>query len=806
MNYGQFTGFQTVHDATKINDGASPDGQNTSILEGDRVSTRPYGYEQFGNELTLSAGEEGSVTSLHTFRKRSAEQILMRGMNLSGDGASVQWYDEVTSTWQTLLSGQDVRTPFGYSDFNINALQQSLTFFCNGSDPMAAWNGAHASFASASTTPGYIGTIEPDTDIGTSSGYVSGDLVQINGGSGDATATVTSISNGAMGTNHLTDDTYAGASPGDVLWVGRPVGTTSPATATIMVDTTLGNQILTYHVLTRGANYAAGQSRLLVKTGSTPSGAVLMVDSAFNGHATTVAVTDNASGYSVGTATTTALTGSGIDLEIDILSVVDNTITANQGGSVDLADDNGFYGGGTLQVGDPSSPWGSVSYVYTGISGNTFYGVTPDPTAAGHVVDSPIYQSADTDASYPRGNILLTASNRLFVAGSQDDKSVVFFSEYGNPLLNGTATLVNQGTATSAGIFNLAEGGGQVTGMILQEGTIYIFKETIIYAAQLTDSFYSILPLKPADQQSSSAGALKYTVFTGGNRVFAVTADKQIIAVERVEQIDYPGLVPISYPIKPTVLGWEWRGSRGIVFNNKAFIAAKGSLGLDAQGTNFEPIVHNNRVLVYNTQLNAFDTPIVGWHPASWAIYNNGDSEDLYFGSSVEPNVKKVTGTALDGTFPVSASWKTKRLDFGLPAQRKWTPKFFLYGRILANTTLTVKVLFNEDGFTQTYTGEFSGTDTTKLFSLVGDNSFGTSEFGVSVFGGDEDTSGLRYFRIYFINKVRATPFYNIQMEFSSDGENQQWEILNHSWDVGLYENEEDRNLYSDFSPAIPQP
>lgn len=819
VSNGKFLGFQTLFDPSKIADGANPGGQNTSVNEGDRVSTRPYGYASFSTPVGTpdDYGGQANISSLHTFRKRDGENIMMRALQTQDFGSSIQYLDSETLEWQYLTAAGTL-IPYGFTDFNINADQTSQVIFCNGDTNLMYWNGAHGNFASASTAGTFIGTIEQpnnNTDTGVSQGYVAGDTFTINGGNG-ATAQVLLVVDGAI-------NAYTLINPGTDYNIGDDVlfaNGTGEQVGIFEVDTVGGSgEILTMHIVNRGVNYVPGVTYTDI-SGLGTIDATLRVDTVYNGHVdsypsdgTAIRILENADGYTTTTESTTNIIGSGTGLTVKITALAANTITLSQTSSITAL---GFKDTGTIWVGDPASPFDPnavVQYTYTGHSGDTFYGVSPDPTASGHAVDSSVYQAITTDPTTAddaaRGNILINTSNRLFVSGDPRNPQLVYFSEYGNPANIGDTTLVNLGTATDPGVFNLAEGGGRVTDMALQENAIYIFKESIIYQATLTDSFYTITPMKPFDQNSQSSGALYKTVFTGSNMVFMATPDNQILGLGRIETIDYPQNNNISYPILPTIKSYDLQGMRGISYNNKIFMCmssagSQGATVVTVPGQRISVGTQNDRVLIWNTNTKQFDSPIVGWNVRCWTIYDAGDGNGprLYFGSEVDPNVYLVTNTPTDGDFDVQASWLSKRYDFGNPTQQKWSPNFFLYGRILPSATVTVKVYFNEEGSTQTYTGSFSGTDTAKLFGRTDNNAFGESPFGVQVFGDQQDTTGLRYFRVYFVKNVRAVPFYNIQMEFSSSGQNQYWEILDYAFEVGVYENEENRNLYSAFTPA----
>ena len=87
-NYTTFTGFQTNVDPTKLPDGGNPAGQNTTINNGDKVGLRKLGYEVFPNTESISTSTN-AINSLHNFRKRSGENIMMRTSS-----TTVEWYEE----------------------------------------------------------------------------------------------------------------------------------------------------------------------------------------------------------------------------------------------------------------------------------------------------------------------------------------------------------------------------------------------------------------------------------------------------------------------------------------------------------------------------------------------------------------------------------------------------------------------------------------------------------------------------------------------------------------------------------------
>ena len=413
---------------------------------------------------------------------------------------------------------------------------------------------------------------------------------------------------------------------------------------------------------------------------------------------------------------------------------------------------------------------GTTTVTYTGKTPTTLTGAVGTPAAANGL---PVSQAVVTFASNPKGNIYLAADNRLFVAGIKSSPQAVFFSKYTDATNYVSAIIVTASTATNSGIFNLVEGGGAVTAMAQDEQSIYIFKNNITYAATLSDSFYSIVPLKPFDGRSQTTGAAtKRCVFVGGNRVFFVTKDNQIFSLQRLETIDYPQMVPISYPIQPTIDSFSFNAMSGIVYRDRCFFACKSSPSNTS----------NDILLVFNIVENTWDTPVTNFAVSEFAIYLSNGIERLLYGDSITSNVWIVTNIPQDFHYSTVASWKTKQYDFDIPSDLKEFDDIFIEGYLAENTALIIRLLLDDNGFTQTLETTLLGTETTFLFGNALPNAFGLYSFGTERFGSNSDISGKKKFRIFLNKNLRRTPFFNAQLEFISDGENQAWEIIRYGF------------------------
>ena len=459
------------------------------------------------------------------------------------------------------------------------------------------------------------------------------------------------------------------------------------------------------------------------------------------------------------------------------------TTTATSGASVLFVADAGDLGNtGTVTVCGIEEAYSSKTATTITLSGTV-----NAECASG----SGIPESVETYATNPKGNIYIAFDNRLIIAGIASTSQAVYFSKYGTPTDFIGADLVSAATDADADIFNLVEGGGAVTGLAMDENSLYIFKRSIIYKVTLTDTDYTVTQLKPFDGRSQTTGLIsKNGTFSGGNEVFFVTPDNQIMAIQRVENVDFPQIVPISDSIKNTVADMKFDNASGIVFRDKAYFSAKSTTDNSK----------NDTVLVWNIREKMWDSPIVGWNVENFTVYDDGTSEELYISDSISPNIYKVIDTISDDVFEVKANWRSKQFDFGRPEILKEINNVYIEGYITPNTTLTISLLLDEDGFTQSFSTDLAGTDSDYLFNADDYNLFGFSPFGSKRFGSGGSEELNRKFRVYLGKNFRADPFYNAQIEFASEGLNENWEIISFGFDIAPYTKETDRDLYKSFN------
>lgn len=394
----------------------------------------------------------------------------------------------------------------------------------------------------------------------------------------------------------------------------------------------------------------------------------------------------------------------------------------------------------------------------------------------------------------PKGNILTVLNTRMFVAGVASSSQAIFYSQIADASvfsLNATTTHA----ANDAGIINMPEGGGGITGMAIDEQVLYVFKRNLIKSvafSQDADDLPIVRPIKPFDNKSQTVGAVSSkSIFAGGNGIFFITPNNEIMNISRVSGFDYPQVTPISDIIKPTVDAVDFSSARGVYWKNKAYFGAKSSS--DSQ--------YNDVLLVYNYHRQAWESPILGLNVGDFSIAKFENDEELYFGSDVTINTYVLTSDPLDDIYGVTANWRSREETFDEPFRLKTIDNFYVEGYIDDNTELTISLLLDEDGYTQTYSTTIVGNEDNNRYRFVSEafNVMGLNPFGYERFGSNDDFSGKKKFRVYLVKGLRRVPFYSAQVEFASDGENQQWEILRYGFHVIPETQEMKSNLMRSF-------
>lgn len=383
----------------------------------------------------------------------------------------------------------------------------------------------------------------------------------------------------------------------------------------------------------------------------------------------------------------------------------------------------------------------------------------------------------------PKGNILIVMNTRMFVAGVASSTQTLFYSKIADAT---DFTFSGVRVAGDGGVINMPEGGGGIVGLIQDQQNLYALKNSLIKMvtfSQDANDLPTILPLKSFDNKSDAVGGISSkAVFSGQNGIYFVTRDNDIVNLAQVNAQTYPQTSFISDTIRPTVESMVFSSSTGIMWQGNLYLSAKQS----------KTSVHNDVILVYNIETGSWDSPIIGINANDFTIATFGGVTKLYYGNSFSPNAYEITDVPNDNGYALTANWRSREETFGKSNVLKSIDNFYVEGYISDNTQLSITLLYDEDGFTQTQTTILKGDEQnnkyrfTKLFF----NMFGLNPFGFERFGTNATFIQKKKFRVYL--PTNRVPFYSVQVEFASSNVDDQWEVLNYAFHVML-ENQEMR-------------
>lgn len=425
--------------------------------------------------------------------------------------------------------------------------------------------------------------------------------------------------------------------------------------------------------------------------------------------------------------------------------------------------ENKFAASGTIVV-------DGTDVTYTGFSDEkTFSGCSGTPTAADNAA---VTQAPTEYPSAPRGNIMTANNGALYIA--QYKSPSLWRSALFDPTdFTFSATRV----AGEGDLIDFVEGGGAINGIGVQEDKVYVLKEDVQKVVSYTTEDVAVVE---TILEAPAVGTRSFqSVFKADNYLLHTSPIGGIKQVGRVADLDSTvRSFQLSDPIRPTVNSLNYDDSAAIFFDDKAYIAAK------QEGSLF-----NDIVLVYNFLEGAWEVPYIGINARSWFIYK----DELYFGSSLNNETFKFDEEAsgdsnLTGDLPITASWTGGNINFGKPAELKHFQMLYVEGIISKDTTLTVKVNFEYNGYESVVQGTISGTDTQYLLSPIGPGGLGTEPLGTEPLGAsgteEEEIDEPSRFRVYFT--LPEFPFYEASVTFESDGVAQDWGILRYGMNAEM--------------------
>lgn len=446
-------------------------------------------------------------------------------------------------------------------------------------------------------------------------------------------------------------------------------------------------------------------------------------------------------------------------------------------GAITLAN-LGFTATGSVSV-------NGVEYAYTGLSSQTFTGVTPDPLAAGVVLNQLTVQTPAvvSGLSSVQGSVMAALDGRLHMR-QETRKSVSQYSQLDDPDDFTTGSVDGDGGAKEIAYSGAVNAYAALNeGLLILKDGIISFLRFIQSGARLDVPFYTTLTT--ADDRSTSLGSIgqKSTFATPYGPAF-VTPDKRLVVLTGITANNVPQYLVLSDSVQPIfdagdhtsavgivqdfVLRYSFKSSSEATYNDVEMVGDMTKQTLDVQG---RPIPIQ------------WDAPATGRAIADYAIVLNSDNKkEVWWFSALNSNAYRIISDKTDNSNPFTSTIRTWAEHFDKPANQKLVDMYFLEVKMKPNTQLLQSVLYDENGSAgrEEFTRVASMNEAVAA-SADSYNAFGSSVFGSQKFGSNPEIDQAPVYR--FEQELRKnTPFWNISLQLSAANDGADFQLVRFGW------------------------
>lgn len=527
-----------------------------------------------------------------------------------------------------------------------------------------------------------------------------------------------------------------------------------------------------------GIQYAVGD--LLTIAGGT-NGVAVVTATDSTGAVTSMTLQTAGNGYSNGNkATTTNNLGSGCTVTITVSTgasiTVSGTTTLSQLGFYDNAANSAKFK--VLIDG--------VTYTYTGVSGTTFYGVTPNPAIAGIVVGDAVIQqpnsitgtSIATNGSGSLGSsiqfdLISTLENQIWYGSFNSTNIYVSQTDnYQSVVYTAPARLPSEGallTPDACPVGFSPQAGQMYATCGTDQWWISLKTQITVSTTSGADTIatptetLSLQRLKTAFNQAAQSQGL---IGRYKNSLVFVSNEQIINALGLVQNIQTdPQVTNMSDPIKYDVDAYNFAGGQ-VLYDNYFIYVSVPAMGV---------------VRMYNVVKQYWEAPQL--IPVSRFYHTSTIIGDLLYGHSATTNESYQLFTGYnDNGNPINgvAAFPYICTEGGSPFEKKSFDKIYTEGYISANASLMLSINYDFGGFSGTYTTLISGQPPSNIiFNKVIDGSLGQNPLGSQPVG---SVLNLPFqppnpkFRV--INTMPRLNVFEYQIVYSTDNVDYAWQIL----------------------------
>lgn len=420
-----------------------------------------------------------------------------------------------------------------------------------------------------------------------------------------------------------------------------------------------------------------------------------------------------------------------------------------------------------------------VTYTYTGVSGQTFTGVTPSPAAAGVAGDAVIQKPAVTAGSSISTNGGTLTAFKFDTISTLENQ--VWYGSFASNTLCVSKTNNYKDTSFSVPARLPSEGAlivldAPVVGFSPQASQLYItagsnqwwisqkLDQTIDVAGIATPTqLLFAARLKTAFNQGAQSQAL---ITRYKNSLVYVSNEPIINALGLVQNIQQdPQVVNLSDPIKFDIDAYDFTGGC-IEYDNYYIYAA---------------IPANGVVRMYNVQKNYWEAPQTIPVSRFYHVLNDQGQTEIYGHSAyTNEHYQLFTGYSDNGN-PINAvaAFPYVSVQGGSADMLKNFNQIYTEGYIAANTQLLLNINYDFGGFSGMYAVEIDGADSALIFNKITDGSLGRSTLGTQPIGTILNlpfTPVIPKFRS--IKTMPRVDCFEYQIVYSTNQEDAQWTLL----------------------------
>jgi hypothetical protein len=401
-----------------------------------------------------------------------------------------------------------------------------------------------------------------------------------------------------------------------------------------------------------------------------------------------------------------------------------------------------------------------TEYTYTGVSGKTFTGVTPDPTSGGHTTGVILYQSVRVTDNKPAdglvNSVINVLNNYVYIGGY--NSRALYMSKladytdftFSSNRLPGEGALMYLDSNVKA-LVNSDEGNEYVSG-----GQDDWYQIVFSLSSDNTKEIVQIKKLKAGPGQGaltqSAVGNIK-------NAVLYINNELAVDELGRVESIDTPQSKPISDSIANEFKDADYTIDPHIkYFRNKTYIT----------------LPSESKVLIYDHEKGFWFPPQI--LPISRFAIIDGE---LYGHSKDNLETFKLFSGTSDNGQPFTARAAFSYRNLGRPDWKKSFDHYLVEGYVSTNTKLTCGLKYDFGGVQGIEEHTIDGSDSKITLQTTSDGSIGKNPLGSNPLGSITDSvDDLPKFRI--IISTQKKDFYEFQTIFETQSTDYNWQILRH--------------------------